>query len=428
MNNIKLKLLYITIFFVFTQGMWERILFFVPEVSYIVDIVTLAFILFQFKLNFFVPGIKVFFTLIICSFFIGFVNSDTIVESFLYLRYTLFIYLIYNQLFVHEISLKNWSHIFKFLFIMVLIQGVGALYNLYILGIRVEGHVGLMSSLGGTTATVFPLFVSNLVLLYFLFRPKLSKKTWVVLGLVFMSSFLVAFSSGKRAIYFFIPLFLLINIGLSLPNLIKNKYLKRKILDLSILSVLFFFLIIYGMVNSKGFNYSLYGDETSLEVVRNSVNYAEGYESSTDQFGRTIGRFNTTNKIISKSFSDASFFLSGIGYGATKKDSTKTKLRYGYGIVGFTRDLISGGWILAFMTIVLFFTMILKNKSVRSYLTKTVRRSIFLVFICVHFFYSSDFTVSLKVSLILVIILAFINSPIHSQAMVSIFNKNQLLR
>src|SRR5690606_39346773 len=45
-----------------------------------------------------------------------------------------------------------------------------------VLGKRIEGYVGLMSSLGGTTATIFPLLVAGLLTLYFLFNQRIKFK------------------------------------------------------------------------------------------------------------------------------------------------------------------------------------------------------------------------------------------------------------
>lgn len=428
MSQIKLKLLYATLFFVFTQGMWERALFFLPQVTYIVDLVVLVFVLFQFKYSTKVPGSNIFVGLIIVSFFIGVVNSNSVIETFLYMRYVFFAYLIYNQIFVLRIHEKEWNRILKFIIGMVLIQGVGGVYNIFLLGERVEGYVGLMSSLGGTTATIFPLFISNILLLYYLFRPKINRKLLVFLGGILMSVFLVGYSSGKRGIYFIIPLFFFFTIVLALPYLIKTNYFKKKIIGMSFIGVFIFPLLIYGMINSRGLNYGLSGNESSVEVIMNSLSYAEDYESSTDQYGRTIGRSNTTSQIVNTSFSESALFFWGDGYGAMKNEDTMLKLGYGYGIVGLTRDLVSGGWGLVLFNMFLISIIIFKNKSLKLTITKVVRRSFFLVFIYTHLFYSSDFTVSLKISLILIILLALINSPVHSVAMVNIFKKNHLIR
>lgn len=426
MNKIKLKLFYVMMFLVFTQGMWERLFLFSTGIQTLVDVSILAFIFFQFKYRLKVPGSSLFLVLCGIAFFVGFANGDSVIETFLYLRFLIYTYLIYNQMFSNAINVQTWRAIIRFLIIMILLQGIGALFNILILGDRVEGFVGLMSSLGGTTATVFPLFISTLVLIVYLFSPKLNSKTIIVLVLVLASALLVGYSSGKRGIYFIIPLILLIVILITIPKLIKTTYFKKKMLGLALLGLLIFPVIIFGMVNSRGLNYSLSGNESSFEIISNSLDYADEYESSTDQYGRTIGRSNTSVRILETSLSNTSMFFMGEGYGATKEESTMLKLGYGYGIVGFTRDLISGGFFLCFFTIMLFYRMILINKSIKTKISSILRYSMFLVFLYTHLFYSSDFTVSLKITLILVVLMAFFNSPKQQLAYINFLNNMKL--
>jgi len=428
MSQIKLKLFLLLMFLVFTQGMWERIFFFSSLIQYLIDGAALAFILFQFKFNFKMPGASVFLFLCLVSFFVGFSNNGSLVDAFFYMRFLFYTYLIYNQLFSRPITLNQWSLILKFLCIMILIQGVGALFNIFVLGARVEGYVGLMSSLGGTTATVFPLIISTLILVYYLFSHRLDTKTLIVLILLFFSGLLVGFSSGKRGIYFIIPLVLISTILLALPTLTKNGFIKKKIAGLALAGMLIFPLMIYGMINSKGLNYGLSGNETVVEIVTNSLNYADDYEDATDQYGSTIGRSNTSSRIIENTFSDSSLFFLGLGFGATKSDIAMQSLGYKYGIVGFTRDVVSGGFFLSFFTIILICRIILINKSIKTNVSTLTRRAMVIVFLYTHLFYSSDFTVSLKINLILILIMVLLNSPVHHMVLLDLLKTKKLIK
>src|SRR5690606_4002791 len=181
----------------------------------------------------------------------------------------------------------KWGAILKIFIIMILLQGIGALFNIFILGDRIEGYVGTMSSLGGTTATVFPLLISTLVLIYFLFSPKLNSSTLLVMSIMLFSAFLVGYSSGKRGIYFIIPFILMIVTLISIPKIIRTRYFKKKMIYLALSGMLIFPLIIFGMINSRGLNYSLSGKESSIDIISNSLDYADEYENATDQYGRT---------------------------------------------------------------------------------------------------------------------------------------------
>src|SRR5690606_21542203 len=156
------------------------------------------------------------------------------------------------------------------------------------------------------------------VLIYYLFLPRVDKKTAFALLLILSSALLVGYSSGKRGIYFIIPAMLLLIILIAIPKLISSGYFKRKLLSLAGLGFLIFPIVIFGMINSRGLNYSLTGSESSFEVISQSLDYADEYENATDQYGRTIGRSNTSAVILATTFADPSLFLFGSGYGSTK--------------------------------------------------------------------------------------------------------------
>jgi len=80
------------------------------------------------------------------------------------------------------------------------------------------------------------------------------------------------------------------------------------------------------------------------------------------------------------------------------------------------------------LTIILFKKVILSNKSINHSFTITLRRLIFLLFLATHFVYSSDFTTSLKVTFILLIILSLINSPKHYSVLNYFFAKYKINR
>src|SRR5690606_2930235 len=97
-------------------------------------------------------------------------------------------------------------------------------------------------------------------------------------------------------------------------------------------------------------------------------------------------------RIIESIISNPYLFFFGEGYGATKEESTMLKLGYGYGIVGLTRDLISGGFFLCLLSMILLLRIILINKSITVKISTITRYSMIIVFLYTHLFYSSDYT------------------------------------
>ncbi|MDG4714773.1 hypothetical protein [Winogradskyella marincola] len=422
MNGIKFKVLILAIILVLTQGLLDRLFFVSDIIGYIIDAVVLLAVVFYFRYSFKVPGAKFFLLFLVICFYIGFVNNNSVVETFLYLRYLIFTYLLFNQLYVSPLSIKQWNLLLKLLVVMIVLQGLGSAFNVFILQQRVEGYVGLMSSVGGTTATAFPVLISVMVSTYFLFKPKMTKQDWLWCGTVLISAFLVGYSSGKRGIYFYIPVYMFLTFMLAAKHLAVYSFFKKKIFNASSVLVVLFPLFIFGIQNSKGFSYSLDGSESASQTISSAISYAESYEGATDQYGRTIGRSNTSMRILGYSLSQPSFFFFGEGYGAMKSEAVKKTLGFRYGIVGFTRDLVSGGWFLMLGTMYLFYFIILKNKYYTTKGTKVLRTLLMLVFIGVHCFYSSDFSVSLKLTVFLVPVAVLINSPYQAHVLKHIVN------
>lgn len=425
MRKLKLNILLFLIFLIFTQGIWERMLPGFIFFQNIIDFSAILFIFLNFKFKLKNNGIVILLSIIIFSFISGIYNGNTIKEVLIYLRHIIFFYLIYIQLFELLINKDEWIKIFKFLLFLIIIQGIGSFFTYLFIG-QIEGYVGLMSSIGGTTATIFPILIISLTFLTYLFLPKVDKKTIILLLSLIFSSLLVGFASGKRGIYFTIPLFLITILIISFKKLYEKKIIQKKFIYLSILFITISPLIIFGIANSKGLNYNLNGNETIIEIINKSLNYAESYESATDEYGNTTGRSNTTLRIIQKTLNNEDKILFGYGFGASNNEDINYKLGFGYGLTGFTRDIISGGWIVMILINILFIKIIYYKKSNLSSYSKILKHTLFITFIFTQLFYSSDFTTCLKISIIYAITLAFINSPIHTKEYNEIIN-NKLI-
>lgn len=424
MSAIKYRLLYIVLFFVYTQGMWERMLggnSFLP--SLILELSVLAFIFYQFNILKSTPAILLSITIVCYGFIAGGYNGNSPIQTIFYLRYFLYGILIYYQLYSYSLGYHRWYKLLKFSIFMILLQGVGAFYNVFILGERVEGYVGTMSSLGGTTATTFPLFVSSIVLLIYFFKTKTTTRSLGLMILLIVSVFLLGYSCGKRAIYFIIPLFSLIVFFLSMLKIRNSNFFKNKVLGFIIFSILLFPILIFGITNSKGLNYGLDEGESSLEVILNALSYAQEYEITTNQYGETIGRSNTTENILKRMSEDPQLIWVGTGFGTIKNDYSMYLLGVGYGVVGITRDILSAGFIFSLLVILLMLRLILTNHTgTNNLFSSALRILLVLLFFYVHLTYSSDFGVHLKINILLFVILSLINSPVHTESFQKLSN------
>src|SRR5690606_11822130 len=426
MSTLRFRLFCLLIFFVFTQGMWERIFVFIPQIGLLVDFFAVVFLLCQFKF-YKARNMALFISFLAIAILIAIINGNPILDALLHIRYIAYSYLIFTQLYIERISSSQWLKMMKLVLIMIALQGVGSLFTFVVLGKRIEGYVGLMSSLGGTTATIFPLLVAGLLTLYFLFNQRIKFKDTLWIAVCLVSVLLVGYVSSKRTFYFAVPFFVIVSVLIALPALFRYRFFKRKLVTIFYLLVAFFPLVVWGIKQTHGLNYLLSRDETYYEVIAKSIQYAEEYETTTDEYNLTTGRSNTSLKAIENSIEDLPSFLFGKGYRSIKDYHFMYKSGYGYGVVGFSRDLISGGVLLMTCTILMYLKILYPNESKRSIFGNKILMLSLIVFIYTHFFYSADFSISLKISSILVIISAFLNSPLHYKSRCLILKRYNLI-
>lgn len=394
--------------------MWERLFGFSPAIKLIAEALIMFYLLLSvkyFKKK--TPGSILFLIYLIFSFAVSILNGSGALAWLKYIRYFAYFYLLYITIFHTYISNKQWVFILKFAVFLILIQGLGSIYNVFILKQRVEGYVGLMSSIGGTTAATYPLFLLNLTIIIFFFHKSYNHK-FIILILIFCaSSFLVGYSSGKRAIYFTFPIFIALTSFISLYSLRNVVGIYKKFLFLIAIILLISPVYFFGIRSTSGVNYYLSGNENKLQVLSSAIEYAVDYEDAQSFTGLSIGRSGSTLQVIKKSLENRTLFFVGQGYGKVKDENTISDLGVGYGIVGITRDIISAGWIVMLITGAIVIKVILTNWSVKSNITNVLRITILLLFLYTHITYSSDFVVSLKINFMLIVICTFINSPKH---------------
>lgn len=418
MTNPRFLLLTCSLFLVYTQGLWERMFGFSPAIKLISEAFIFLYLLLSIK--YFrkkTPGNVLFLIYLIISFIGSIINGSDPVAWLKFVRYFVYFYLLYITLFHTSISHKQWVFILKFVVFLILIQGLGSIYNVFILNQRVEGFVGLMSSLGGTTAATFPLLIVSLSVTFYFFIQPQHKKIYLYLLACVVSAFLVGYASGKRAIFFTLPAFIVLITFLSAFLLKGNKLFYKRLIMLGFIVLVLLPVYFFGIKTTAGVNYYLSGNETNRQMIGNAIEYAINYEDSKSAKGLTTGRSGSSVQVIRNSLQNPSFILFGQGYGMVKDDNTLSRLGVNYGIVGFTRDIISGGWIVMFLTVFIMLSMIFINRSIISSFTTTLRIAIMTIFLFTHFIYSSDFAVSLKLNFLLVFLLVFINSPAHTDCL-----------
>lgn len=406
--NLKLLLIYLVAFFVYTQGYWER---FTPiPAKGILEILVLLLTILYFR-----PKNKKSVLLFLAVIGVGLfsaINTGTIVNFFKHVRFLFYSYVLIDVVQHCRLSIPQFRRLLSFFVFMVLLQGIAAVFQVFILHDRVEGYVGMMSSLGGTTATAFPVMIISLTTVVFCFARTSNRKWYRLMILIVLSMFLVGYSSGKRAIYISIPSFAILGMIVSYIIARNNgiKLRRSKIYTFIVIGLMCVPLFFYGVTNSSGYSNQLTGNETKNEILITMLEFAQFYETA-EMDGETVGRSNTTGRLLTVALTDKHFFLFGDGFLADKDEDAVSQRGVGYGFVGFTRDLFTGGIIYSILTIIFLFHLILrKDYEINDAFSKTLRAMLVLVFIFIHFFYSPDFTLSLRLTCVLALVLSFVNS------------------
>lgn len=407
-NKVNIFFYYLILFLVYTQGFWERFTFFPAQLFLEICVLIIAVTSFR-------PLITKPLSAVIIVICIGFISAIATSSSISYcksIRYILYFFIIYNMLWNTTFTIGQFNKLIKFITGLILLQGIASIYQAFIIGDRVEGYVGFMSSIGGTTATAFPIFVIGILTTLYLFsNQEFTNKYTLYLILCIISVCLVGYSSGKRAIYFFIPFILITSFiisSFSYNKLYSNK-LRSKLLHCLIASILIFPIYISGISTSRGLNYNLQGTESNIDILNSALEYTRMYETSYSG-NASIGRSNSTMNIIKQAFSSTDYLLVGSGFGSIKEEDTINERNIGYGFVGFTRDVFSGGFIYALAVAFLFVYLFFFKDTPSSNITQAIRWIILITFVTIHFTYSSDFTVHLKLTAILSLLLCLLNS------------------
>lgn len=409
-SKVKLNFLYIILFFEFTQGFWERYTPIPAQAFLELSIIGITLLSYKSILN---PlCYKLLFVLSI-----GLISSlytSTPIAYIKSIRFVLYFFLLYDIYRNTHFEINQYLKLLRFLTGLILLQGVASIIQVFIIGKRVEGYVGYMSSLGGSTATTFLVIILAIGMVIILYANKQFPRKyvyWIILCMI--SAMLVGYSSGKRAIYFISPAIIAISIVLTRLNISKERLreLRKKIRMIGVLIILLFPIYMIGITTSN-FHLSnkLKHNSSNIEVLSATIDYAMYYESSEHNSSST-GRSGTTENVLKSTISNAEYFLFGSGFGSNKNDKSTKERNIMYGFVGFSRDVFTGGIIFAILLSFWFVKLIFHHENIENdSFSVTLRYMILLAFLFTHFTYSADYITHLKLTSLLIVLLPIINS------------------
>lgn len=351
--------------------------------------------------------------------------GDSILDGFKYTRYTFYAFLLYSMIWNQRFSARELKIITIFLGALFLLQ-VGISFVRILFFERVEWRVGTMTTGNGVLATEFPLFAMCCTMgYYFYVRNSLS------VMLIGFSFALVGYASDKRAIFFMMPLFLLVCIGVFFLQKKRSnvEFVSRFLIHITLCLFITLPFLIYGIDNTEGI---ASGDEKLrfIDKVLYVLQYAREYEQGERGDGATSGRISTSINVLTNLGSWSSqHILFGRGPSSfTDKSGEQEKsawdfksLGIAYGIVGWSKDTIAVGLPGMFFFIAaygLVFRDILRfqNKKPLSNDGKAIYFGTILGFIVLfyaYFFYSSNVLTANPITFTLLFYAALFCSPVN---------------
>ena len=285
-------------------------------------------------------------------------NGVSPFQGFLYARYTLYSLAVYFIAWNNTLRPSEVIILIRLLVKLFILQIVSSVVMLLLLREFVEWRVGTMTLAGGELATVFPLLALGFTIgWYFFVRPR-----WWVL-LLGISFGLVGYSSGKRAIFFLLPVFFLIDVGLYflMKRRMTAKPLPTRIVQHGLVLGLVGILVMGpAMMTTEGFADVFAENGLSLQSVAGAINFVQEYNNGVRDNGAAGGR-NAASAVIFVGvvLGGPSRLLFGWGPSALGLDNESSDgtgagfstLNVYYGIVGWSRDAISIGLVGSFLYI-----------------------------------------------------------------------------
>ena len=348
-------------------------------------------------------------------------NDEGVIRGLLYPRFLIAAYLVFWAIWSSRFTPRQILSINMVIFAMFFVQVAAALFNWLVLGQKIEGVVGTMESRGGGIATIFPMFAFSCMLAFFLYYNRLG---FLVAGLSF---FLVSHASGKLAVYYFIPLMLVLGLVLyavteGLPIAIRR--CRVVLLVLLCATPLLMFLLSHtrrmeNLQNEAGLynkiaSFLSYTQKTALE----------------SRSWYTTTRTATSRRVIEETFSRGpSVFLFGQGTHVFQDMSGQADEgaydKYGiiYGTVGWSADALAVGWPaifahVGFYSYLLYLLLRDRNREALGPYWKAILLAVelgFFVFLFNYFMYSTVFTIGGWVSNVYLYFLAVLLAPQYQE-------------
>jgi len=402
----------------YTQGLWSRLG--IPKLALEAALLALPLLaLLSQRESFGTPAPGFLFL----WFYIGWALSaciyhdEGVLRGLLYPRFLITSYLVFWAVWNSRFTRRQVFEINTVILTMFFVQVLAALFYWLVLGEKVEAVVGTMGYGAGAIATTFPMFAFSCLLAFFLHY---NRPIFLVGAFSF---FLVSHASGKLAVYYFMPLMLLLGLALyaiaeGLPLALRRSRVVI-LLGLCALPFLVFLLSHTHRAERIQNEAGLYNKLASfLDYTRRSTLETRSWYTTT--------RLSTSKRIIEETLRrEPSVFLFGQGTSVFHAMSGQADEgaydKYGiiYGTVGWSQDALAIGWPaifahVGFYSYVLYLLLRSGRRRALDPYGKSVLLTVelgFFVFVINYFLYGPNFTVGSWVSSVYLYFLAVLLAP-----------------
>jgi hypothetical protein len=406
----------------YTQGLWSRVGTPKLVIDALLSILPLAVLLSQPGILYRpAPGFLLIWFYLGWSLSACLYNDEGAVRGLLYPRFLVASYLVFWAIWNSHFTRGQLLRINTVILTMLLVQVPASLFNWLVLSGKVEAIVGTMAYGTGGIATTLPMFAFGGMLALFLHY---NKPIFLVAGFSF---FLVGYASGKLAVYYFVPLLLVLGLMLyavqeGLPSALRRS---RVVVLCAACALPFLVLLLSGTHRAE----SLQGETGLYKKIAAFVNYTQ-QTAIEDRSWYTTTRLGTSRRVVEETFRrEPSVFLFGQGTRVFQSMSGEADEgaydKYGiiYGTVGWSHDALAVGWPAmfahaAFYTYLFWLLLRQKDAGALDPCWKAIRLTEqlgFFVFVIVYFTYSIHFTVGGWLSSVYLYFLAVLLAPQYQE-------------
>lgn len=413
----KFHILAILFILIYVRGTIER--FGVPDlvIKYLTELPIVFLVLFTLKRRDWslAPGWIFVVLFVVWSVISGILSGDGVYQSLLYFRMLVYAYIVFWAVWNADLKSDEVLRLNKLILLLWFIQIVASLYQLFVFGERIESYVGTLSSSSGHPATAFPLFAMSYVMAIYCYQ---KRSLWLLLLAIAFG--IVGFSSGKRSIYFLMPLiYSIIIVWYCLRE--KSFASIGKMFAPLLIMVLTLPLLTFGLTHSKKFEH-LQGRHT-IDIIDEAIDVSYEYNYA-ERAGKTTGRISSSlNVLQSLSNSETRMFYFGAGPASLTDVSEKqAQWFYGieYGIVGWSKDIISVGFpgMIFFISfyVLLWHHLSRRRTDILNDYGKALHfgtHLAFFVYFLMYFFYCNAFVLAGWFTYVHLYFLALVLSPRH---------------